>query len=181
MDTTATAPRKVPKRVRKHARLSHFFHGDSTISHWIFGPTSQDSQSPCDAPRTPSPEPRDSPRLRSPSSTRSIIDPFASPNLGNDVVDHTPRGRFWEDVERRVNLPYPWIHGRVAVIPDERLPRSGPKPRRWAWVRPRNSMGKPASRTCFPTIGDDRFRKNTIGFMVSGLILVLILTICAFP
>ena len=181
MDTTAVVPRKVPKRVRKHARLSRFFHGDSTISHWIFGPINQDPHSPCNAPRYSSPEPRESPRVRSPSSTRSVIDPFASPNLGDDIVDLESSGRFWEDVERRVNLPYPWNQSRVAVIPDERLPRSSPKSRRWAWVRPRNPMGKPASRTCFPTIGDDRFRRNTIGFLVSGLVLVLILSTCASP
>ena len=178
MDAMYPTLRKMPKRVRKHARLSGFFHGDSTISHWFFNSTENTHDPPVTGRRYSWDEQYHSSPLRRPSSTRSVIDPVASPNIGSDRVERIPRGHFWSDVERRVALPFPWITGHVAVTHASSSPRVAPGGNRWAWIRSRRSEGKPASRTCFPSIGDEGFRLNLRSSLISGGILLIILIIC---
>lgn len=181
MDARLPIPSKVPKRVQKHARLSHFFSGDSTVSNWFFSSTERARNSPCIGRRYSSTGQHGSPRLRGRNWITCTTEPHASPALGSEHIGHEPTGTTWSDIERRVALPFPWIRGRFAVTQQEpSLDPSGSNPR-WAWIRRRGTTVKPASRTCFPSIGDDRIHNNIVGCLFSGSLLVIILTICMWP
>ena len=176
MDTRLHIPRKVPKRVQKHTRLSSFFNGDSTISNWFFGSTETVRGSPCVGRRYSSTDRHDflSPRGR--GSIRCASERCASP--ASEHKSHGPARIFWSDIERRVALPFPWMRGRFAATRNAPSPSPSASGTRWAWIRPRRANAKPASRTCFPSISDDRIHNNILGCLFSGILLMIILTVC---
>lgn len=115
--------------------------------------------------------------LRSPSSTRSIIDPSASPSstarsFSPDASEHSRR-----DLDRQSTAP-PYLQRESAgVVRAERhLERALSRSQRQrTWTS--GSKGK-GNRTCFPNIRDPKTRRKVLGTIISGVILVIMLSIC---
>ena len=177
MENVFATPAKAPKRVQKHARLSQFFNGDSTVSTWFFGPAESARNSPRNDRVCPSADQQYSfnPSIPYPIEPAPII-PHESET---ERADNESEGSSWRDIERRVALPFPWIRGRFAVTQDEVPSRSLRRSRAWAWIRPKRSGARSASRTCFPSVGDDRIRHNTVGCLISGILLIIMLMTCS--
>ena len=111
-----------------------------------------------------------SPGLRSPTSTRSLIDPLQSPINFSRPLTYDPF------------MDRPPIHGSY-VHPAFTSPAAishPPKKRRIAYrhhLRPKQDHKAPR-RTCLPYITDPHIRQKTFGTLISGIILIIVLTIC---
>lgn len=171
-------PRRDPL-TQGRLRLSAWFHGHSVIG-------DNRSRSSRRAPKSwrtrghsMSPyEPADSVNIsgiRSPSSTRSIIDPASSPNVGSglastSVLNHmngeqsTSIGGTRYDGERVIGC-------EGGTRTRTRLALSRPK------RKPRPNTQR---RHCFPGFKNRKVKKKTIGCLVSGGLLAIILTTCKF-
>ena len=169
-------PPRRPRRSRAQARFSAFFHGRSVIT-----PSFAQQRKP--VPTTPqirtpiydSYHTR-APRSRSPTSTRSLIDPSASPlscaeSLPSEAFPGFEGARGSED---RVYI-------RPSRVPEEEqltAHRVECSRGRRAWHRPKK-VEKEGRRLCFPGIKNPKIRQKFIGCLVSGSFLVIVLTICA--
>ena len=185
---------------RVHRHFSSFFSSTSAIS------------SRSNSTRQPSPKPSDdgpprlprlnlssistrAPTLRSPSSTRSIIDPSSSPLTSSSPMASTRRIsaisfqenplliEFTAPPQARV-LDY---GGNIPVIPEpqvvrqptrgnrarDHLQRRGRRPR---WI-PKHSRGK----VWFPAMENSQVRTKVFHCIISGSLLSIILITCKWP
>lgn len=159
------------------SRFSTWFHGRSVVGsershHLVSSPKEWRTRG-----RSESPERRAALGLRtehrSPSSTRSIIDPTSSPNIGSEPVQPNSFDR------SNMNLVSPiaatrcveedaiGVSGRIRV--QTRLALSRPR---------RETTLKKQGRGCFPSVQDRRIKRKIIGTLVSGIALCVILTTC---
>ena len=167
-------PPRRTRRSRAQSRFSAFFHGRSVITP---SPIPARKAVPTTPIRTPIFDRYHTsvPRSRSPTSTRSLIDPSSSPLRCDESLPSEVFPGF-ERASRRLN---------TSLIPTSRLPADDRDPARTAgysqhgraWRRPKK-VEKEARHLCFPRIRNPRIRRKVIGCLVSGIILVLVLTIC---
>lgn len=162
------------------SRFSTWFHGRSVVG-------SERSHSLVPAPkalrtrgRSESPEHRTAlgPRSdhRSPSSTRSIIDPTSSPNIGTEPAQSNAFDR------SSTSLLSPIAGTRYEV--EEVFGVSG-----LTRVRARVALSRPKKKTslkmqgrgCFPGVEDRRIKRKIIGTLVSGIALCVMLITCTPP
>ncbi len=170
-------PPQRTQRSRAQSRFSAFFHGRSVKT-----PSSIRTRKA--APTTPIRTPifdryrTSATRPRSPTSTRSIIDPSSSPL---SCAESLPSEAF---------PGFAGTAGRLdaAFVPPARLLAEGRhlaravdfSSHRRASRRPKK-VEKEARRLCFPGIRNLKIRRKVIGCLISGSILVLVLTICTSP
>lgn len=158
-------------------RLSSFFHGESSHpsarmrsshsrqkSNWML-------HHPLSTPNGSSQS-----GLRSPTSTRSLIDPSASPASSAGSISPEAVGPF----QMHTNPPSIAYVRPQSFSSEARAERhlaralSHPRRRRsWEGSRPQRRKW-----TCLPGIGDPKQRKFAIGSLVSGTILGIMLSTC---
>jgi hypothetical protein len=114
--------------------------------------------------------------LRSPTSTRSLIDPSASPASSAGSISPDAIGPF----QMHTNPPSIAYVRRQSFSSEARVERhltralSHPRRRR-SWEGSRLQRRK---WTCLPGIGDPKRRKKAIGSLVSGTILGIMISTC---
>ena len=161
---------------RTKSRLSAWFHGRSVVGNersqlsqhaiktWRNTGRYTASEMEIDLPATSG--------LRSPSSTRSIIDPSSSPNVGSGPAYPS----VFRCVRREETRPL-----EVTRYEDEILGIAGnPRTRtRLALSRPRSKPrnNKP-SRVCFPRVQNPQLKSKAVGCLISGGLLISTLTTC---
>ena len=158
------------------SRFSAFFHGHSVLTKERYSPPSVSTKAAQpfsshsailgDIPRRPGPV------SRSRTSTRSLIDPISSPLSS----PRTPQ------------IEEPWLYNGVLFRPvatQASTPRLSTQtdqqpPIRSAVHYDRPSLSRKAKekRRCFPAVKDHRIKQKIIGSLISGTLLVLLLTIC---
>lgn len=161
------------------SRLSAWFHGHSVVGDNISRSSHRVPKTSRTRGRSTSPfEPADLANIsgiRSPSSTRSIIDPASSPDVGSgpasiSVLNRMNGGeaatisgtRYDEERTTGVEGGIP-TRTRLALSRTRRKPR--PNTRR---------------QQCFPGFKNRRAKRKAIGCLVSGGLLATILTTCKF-
>lgn len=111
--------------------------------------------------------------LRSPTSTRSLIDPSSTPLSNNRPISSE---RFGFHPHRP---PTAHVHPRGYYFrtgrAERHLARALRPPYRPAWLNSRRERPK---RTCLSRIGDSKLRRKIIGCLVSGTALAVVLSIC---
>ena len=157
-------------------RLSSFFHGDSIITNVRKGSHTRKAGSTSE---------RSSQRqsgqnvsgLRSPTSTRSLIDPSASPISGTRSISPATFERVRRNSQRPVATHHRPQEEATGVARAERhLSRALSHP---GHVRPLIYARKEKRRwTCFPKVYNPEVRRRAIGCVLSGGILVILLSIC---
>ncbi|KAL9029442.1 MAG: hypothetical protein Q9196_002317 [Gyalolechia fulgens] len=160
---------------RAQARFSAFFHGHSVITKERYGtPHVKTKAMNSYRPRVAVAEDglrRDGPGSRSRTSTRSLIDPISSP-LCSPVSPQTEelwhyRGAFFRPVSTIVPGP------RVEAQIDHRSRGSFPAHHEG----PSQARKLKEERRCVPTVTDRQIKYKIIGSLISGTLLVLLLTI----
>ena len=177
-----SSSRRRPRRdplAQGRLRLSAWFHGHSVIGDnrsrssrrarktWR---TRGHSMSPC--------EPADfvnNSGIRSPSSTRSIIDPASSPNVGSGLASTSVLGHM--NGEESTSISGTRYDGdRIIGCEGGTRTRT-----RLALSRPkRKPRPNPQRRHCFPGFKNRKVKRKAIGCLVSGGLLAIILTTCKF-
>lgn len=169
-----------PRRTRcsrAQSTFSAFFHGHSVITTSNAHPRKDDPTAPV---RTPIYDRyhTDAARSRSPTSTRSLIDPSSSPlsyaeSLPSEALPGFERGAG---------------RSEMAHIPPSRLPaedqhpgRAGDLSRHRRARRKSKKAEKETRRLCFPGVRNPKIRRKVVGCLISGSLLVTVLTICMFP
>lgn len=110
--------------------------------------------------------------LRSPTSTRSLIDPSSTLSSNRSISPE----RFEIDPYRPATA-----HVRPRRVcfgmgrAERHLARALRPPCRSAWLKSRRDRPK---RTCLPRIRDPKLRRKTIGCLISGAVLAVALSIC---
>lgn len=160
-------------QTRAHSRFSAWFHGRSVVGNENHcAPKTWLNRNPSASSRTEMAFPHAS-GLRSPSSTRSIIDPISSPNIGSDTA--TPR------------VPN-HICEEELMRPDGRISEEGVDIRMATRMRTRLALSRPrrrpqadkTTRECFPRIKSRKLKRKAIGCLISSSLLAVISTICKF-
>ena len=172
---------------RNHSKLRSSSHGHKRFSAWFHGRSvvgSEGSQSLRRSPKGRQVNNRStSPNasmgysafsgIRSPSSTRSIIDPSSSPNIGSDSSSPSLFSRTWREGTRSSDsLTYDGHHNLRASEGTRirtRLALSRPKPK---------PKGNKQQALCFPHIQNRKLKRKVIGCLVSGALLTVVLTTC---
>lgn len=159
---------------RTKSRLSAWFHGRSVVGKERSQPSKRATKTWRRTGLYASPEiGTDLPTasgLRSPSSTRSIIDPSSSPNVGSGATGCMPQ-------EEPMRLDF------TRYDEDEIVGIAGnPRTRtRLALSRPRRKpQNNKPSRECFPCVQNHKLRSKAVGCLVSGGLLLSTLTTCKF-
>ena len=164
-----------PRRTRRsgaQTRFSAFFHGRSVIV-----PSDHARKAVPTAPvRTPIFDSYSTSTLRSrsPTSTRSLIDPSSSPLT---CTESLPRDSFpgFEGAPGRSNMAY--IPPARLPIEDQHPARSAESSPRRAWRRPKKAANE-KRYLCFSGIRNPKIRRKVIGSLISGCALAIVLTIC---
>lgn len=111
--------------------------------------------------------------LRSPSSTRSIIDPTSSPNLGSDPATTDVLNRIHTQAAVTIE-GLRSVEERIMGVTGDTRTRT-----RLALSRPRKNPGaKKQRRRCYPEFRNRNVKRKAIGCLASGIMLAVILTIC---
>lgn len=161
---------------RAQCRFSAFFHGQSVLTKERYGsPISKPKSSkPCRSrvPVARTEMSRESPAPRSRTSTFSLIDPISSPLRSPRTPHHEElwhyRGAFFRPVSPLCAAPRPTTQetAHSPHLDDETFRR-----RALAQTRVRKRYGLSA-------IKDRQIRHKTTGSLISGILLILLLTIC---
>lgn len=172
MSRSNTNPRSWARR-----RYSSFFHGDSVVagSRTASVHTRKASRSAQRSSRVQSEQHGSG--LRSPTSTRSLIDPTSSPNSTARSISPDTFERFRRDSNRPA-LAYvrPSRTSGELDRAERHLARAIVRTRRrQAWPC---SVKEKVKRRCLPNIRNPKIRRKIIGCLVSGGILAVMLTIC---
>lgn len=156
------------------SRFSAFFHGQSVLTRERYRTPQVGLKAASSRPHVYMAEDslrRHNPVSRSRTSTRSLIDPVSSP-VTSHGTPHTEdiwhyRGACFRPVSTVVDsLRYPLGRNGVSNVPQiqrERHSRSR---------KPKKKLG------CFSAIEDRQFKHKFIGTLISGTLLILLLTIC---
>lgn len=160
---------------RAQSRFSAFFHGQSVLVREIYR-TPQVGAKAANSCRPHRPMARggfrrDGPGTRSHTSTRSLIDPISSPNSSagsphpEDFWQY--RGAFFTPVSPLAPSPRD-ASRRTGETNDHPAQRARSSRRR----EPRKKRG------CFSAVEDHQIRRKMIASLISGTLLILLLTIC---
>ena len=155
---------------RPYSKISIWFHGRSVVGNekrratktWLNMNPGATSRIHMDLPRTSG--------LPSPSSTRSLIDPSSSPNLGSDPATSNVLNRMCEEE------PMPHLTRRYDEEEHVAMTNSYRTRTRLALSRPRR---KPP-RGWFPRTKSRKLKRKAIGCLISGGLLTAVSTICKF-
>lgn len=158
-----------------HSRLSAWFHGHSVIG--------DDRSRASRASKFQRSRGRSTSRdrstnltnvsgLRSPSSTRSIIDPTSSPIIGSDPGGSGFLDRIHREEAPRIGGTRYDDENMTGVTGDSRTRT------RLALSRPRRKAANTPRRRCFPSFKNDKVKRKAIGCLVSGVLLGITLTTC---
>lgn len=157
---------------RAQSRYSAFFHGDSVLTRERYRmPKTADPYRPHrHVARGHATRERPTPRSR--ASTRSLIDPVSSP-FSSPGSPHTEelwhyRGAFFRPVSTLASTPRTTTATHNASQDRDATPHERPSLSR----KPRQKRG------CFSAIQDRQIKHKLIGLLISGALLVLLLTIC---
>ena len=165
---------RISRRSTAQSRFSAFFHGRSVVVPSAVYTRKAVPEAPIRTPIFDRYTTSGS-RSRSPTSTRSIIDPSSSPL---SCAESLPSGAFpgFEGAAGRSDMAYILPTGpsedhqhAARVVKFSRYRR--------AWRRPKK-VEKGKRHLCFPYVKDPKIRGKVIGSLISGLALVIILTIC---
>ena len=159
-----------------HSRLSAWFHGHSIIGDdrsWASRAAKFQRSRGRSTSHDRSTNPTRVSGLRSPSSTRSIIDPTSSPIVGSD-----PGGSgFLDRIHREEALQIGgtrYDDENIAGVTGESGTRT-----RLVLSRPRRKAAATTPRRrCFPSFKNNKVKRKAIGCLVSGGLLAIILTTC---
>jgi len=177
--TTSWSSTKL-EALQASSRFSAWFHGRSVVGSEQSDNLEHISKAWRTRGRSQSPERRTAlglrPDHRSPSSTRSMIDPTSSPNIGTEPAQPNASYRYSMS-------PLPLITG-TRYEEEEMVGVSG-RTRlrtRLALSRPKKKTSlKKQGRGCFPGVQDRKIKRKIIGTLVSGIALCVILTTCTPP
>ena len=158
---------------RTKSRVSAWFHGRSVVGKEKSQPLQRATKSWRSTGLYVSPEmgtnlPTAS-GLRSPSSTRSIIDPSSSPNRGC-----SPAFRSMRQEQRRLLEATRYDEDEIVALAGDPRTRT-----RLALSRTRsNPHNNKPSRGCLPRVKNHKVRSKAVGCLTSGGLLVSTLTTC---
>lgn len=184
--TSGSVPPSSSTIARMHSRISALFHGTSIHTSGPFTSSSRGPKSPCPSEAIPSrrclyiPQPMTRPLFhpRSPTSTRSVIDPASSPaSSARPATAHSYLRLIMSPALALQSVP-----ASPAGIPDSRCqgphPAGGNSGRRRRRRRRRRQGAWERVQTTSPSrCGSVRHRVYTC--LVLGISLVVVLTICA--
>lgn len=173
MSRSNSSPRSWARR-----RYSSFFHGDSVVTGVKKGNSAHTRKASLTLQRfSRSRNEEQVPGLRSPTSTRSLIDPISSPISTTRSISPDTFERFRRDSNRPVMAHV--RPERASSEPDraERLlARSTVRSRQRQALL--GSSQEKGDRRCLPNIRNPKIRSKLIGFLISGGSLAAMLTIC---
>ena len=167
----ATARFKATQRPPPGSRFSAWLHGTSTLGtdrsrHTTHARQTSHISTYCyhQTPRRRSRERMTG--LRPANSTRGMIDPVHSPNMG--IWPASPRGR---ENDRPLS---PLDTYQTRMLKEMGYSQNGRRSTKSAQSQ------RTQARACFPQIKDPQIRAKAIGCLVFGPMLAIILTICAY-
>lgn len=177
-DTRVVSRSNIGARSWVRRRYSSFFHGDSVVTR-VQKTNSAQTRKPGIFPQRSSriQNEQQAPGLRSPTSTRSLIDPSSSPMSTTRSVSPAIFERFRRDSIRpaMAHLRPERTSGGLDRA-ERHLPRAIVRShRRQHWSGQVHEKGK---RRCLPNIRNPKIRSKLIGFLISGGGLAAMLTIC---
>lgn len=177
-DTQVVSRSNTGARSWVRRRYSSFFHGDSVVT-GVQKTNSAQTRKPGIFLQRSSrmPNEQQAPGLRSPTSTRSLIDPSSSPMSTTRSISPATFERFRRDSNRPVMAHLRPERTSGGLDRAERhLPRAIVRShRRRTWSGQVHEKGK---RRCLPNIHNPKIRSKLIGFLISGGGLAAMLTIC---
>lgn len=172
------------QRPRPGTRLSSFLHGESVMDQFRKVPAGRGKVSYAYPQKVhtarhefghyQSQSETHPPISRSPSSTRSIIDPLHSPiNFSRPMTN---------EILESVDSHNPEYVHPAFTSPDVQEKGRSSRPRRKAKHGRRKAelTSNPHPRTCFPQIMDRHIRQKMLGCLLSGTLLTIVLTTCTF-
>lgn len=158
------------------SRLSTWFHGESVMDRHDRRPRARSRGTASEKDLEALPTSRfhlDSytPGLRSPSSTRSIIDPIQSPvNFSRPL--HSDGSRSFSHLQEGYTDPA--FDSPILIEPPKKRKSGGHRGRAL-------KSSRKAPRHTFFRSQDPQVRRKSIGTLVSGTLLVIVLTTCKSP
>ena len=180
------------------SHLSAWLHGDSTVVRNHLNrkckPTGMRKATHARGVTAPVQQPQGSfdsynaPPKRPRPSTLSVLDPVQS---SHPAVTRTVSTDFYEPPRSRYNSTHPANAG-AAIPPFATGALQDPMPkkdirrkhhhrhRRYTTAACEKQQQQKAQPTCFPSISDRRIRQKSIGTLISGTLLMLVLTICKY-
>ena len=182
-------PRSNAQQSWARRRYSSFFHGESVVAD---SPSTYSRTSPRNSNKTGHRSFRarieeSNPTLRSPTSTRSLIDTVSPPLATYSPITSDEFAQFQQ--RDRHNLP-PLAHTRPQRTSGElrraerHLERAIDRSRRRQGRRRTNTVnkaGKKGKRKCFPAVLNPKIRRKLFGSLISAMILSILFIICASP
>ena len=183
-------PRSNAQQAWARQRYSSFFHGESVVA--ITRPSTSFRTSPRKSNKTSRCSFRarieeSNPTLRSPTSTRSLIDPVSPPLTTYSPITSDEFAPF----QRRDHPnPPPLAHTRSRRTSgdlrraERHLERALDRSRRRQGRRRTNTVnkaGKTRKRKCFPAVRSPKIRRKIFGSLISAMILSILLIICKPP
>ena len=170
-------PRLDPE-AQTHSRFSAWFHGHSVIGDER-SRASRASKFQRSRGRSTthdrSANPASVSGVRSPSSTRSIIDPTSSPIVGSDPQDSGFLDRIHREEAMRIGGTRYDDENVVGATGN-----SGTRSRLILSRSRRKTAANAPRRRCFPSFKNNKVKRKAIGCIVSGGLLAIILTTCRF-
>lgn len=182
-------PRSNAQQSWARRRYSSFFHGESVVTDT---PSTYSQTSPRKSNKISHRSFRarieeSNPTLRSPTSTRSLIDPV-SPTL--TTYSPITSDEFAQFQQPDHHNPPPLAHTRPQRTSgdlrraERHLERAIDRSRRRQGRRRTNTVnkaGKKGKRKCFPAVRNPKIRRKLFGSLISAIILSILFIICASP
>lgn len=182
-------PRSNAQQSWARRRYSSFFHGESVVTDT---PSTYSQTSPRKSNKISHRSFRarveeSNPTLRSPTSTRSLIDPV-SPTL--TTYSPITSDEFAQFQQPDHHNPPPVAHTRPQRTSgdlrraERHLERAIDRSRRRQGRRRTNAVnkaGKKGKRKCFPAVRNPKIRRKLFGSLISAIILSILFIICASP
>ena len=157
-------------------RLSSFFHGESVVCNVRKAPQTRKNSSSSESSSQPGND-QQILGLRSPTSTRSLIDPSASPISSTRSIFPATFESYRRTSQRTAGAHRGLQREYTDTVRAERhLLRALSNPR---CPRPLLYARKEKSRwTCFPKVENPGIKNRVVGCVISGGSLVILLSIC---
>lgn len=182
-------PRSNAQQSWARRRYSSFFHGESVVTDT---PSTYSQTSPRKSNKISHRSFRarveeSNPTLRSPTSTRSLIDPV-SPTL--TTYSPITSDEFAQFQQPDHHNPPPLAHTRPQRTSgdlrraERHLERAIDRSRRRQGRRRTNAVnkaGRKGKRKCFPAVRNPKIRRKLFGSLISAIILSILFIICASP
>lgn len=182
-------PRSNAQQSWARRRYSSFFHGESVVTDTpsTYSQTSPRKSSKISHRSFRARVEESNPTLRSPTSTRSLIDPV-SPTL--TTYSPITSDEFAQFQQPDHHNPPPLAHTRPQRTSgdlrraERHLERAIDRSRRRQGRRRTNAVnkaGKKGKRKCFPAVRNPKIRRKLFGSLISAIILSILFIICASP